>query len=126
MRKLVFICLMVTSFSSGVLAGPSDQWKQNVVKKQEMKLKQKIVGAVILASTMYMFREDLEDISFRHNKWAYGAMLFGITEIFGWKLALGFMLGREVTQLETWPELLSDSATDILAGSLGIIISIKL
>jgi hypothetical protein len=107
-------------------ASPSDQWKQNVQQKQKTELKHKLVGLAILATTMYMFREDLHEFSFKQNKVAYGSLIFGISEIFGWKIALGFMLGREITQLETWPELLGDSITDILAGGLGIIVSVKL
>lgn len=122
MKKLVLICLMVASFTSGALAEPGVEWKQSV----QTELKHKIIGAVILGTALYMFREDLEDFSFKQNKVAYGAMLFGISEIFGWKLAVGFILGREITQLETWPELLSDSITDTLAGLIGIGISIKL
>lgn len=126
MKKSVFILLMVASFSSGALAEPSDQWKQSLEKRQGLELKQKIVGGVMLGAVLYLFREDLEEFSFRQNKIAYASMIFGISEIFGWKIALGFLIGREVTQLETWPELLGDSATDLLAGLVGIGISIKL
>lgn len=124
MKQILFACCFILIISGQVEASPSDQWKQSVEKK--MNLKQKIVGGAILGAVLYMFKDDLEDFSFKQNKVAYGAMLFGISEIFGWKIALGFMLGREITQLETWPELLQDSITDTLAGLIGIGISIKL
>lgn len=123
-KTLLAASLMLLLLSGKVQASPSDQWKQSVVK--EIELKHKVIGALMLGTALYMFKDDLENFSFKQNKVAYGAMLFGISEIFGWKLAVGFMLGREITQLETWPELLGDSITDVLAGGLGIIISIKL
>jgi hypothetical protein len=113
-------------FTYKVEAYPSEQWKQSIEKKQKMELKHKLVGLAVLATTMYMFRDDLNEFSFKHNKIAYGSMIFGISEIFGWKIALGFLIGREVTQLETWPELLGDSVTDAIAGLIGIGVSIKL
>jgi hypothetical protein len=102
------------------------QWKQSVEQKEKMELKHKVVGAILLIGTMYTLREDLTEFSFKHNKVAYFALMYSVSEIFGWKVAIGAMLGREITQLETWPELLGDSVTDVLAGGLGIFISVKL
>ncbi len=126
MKQILFACCFILIISGQVEASPSDQWKQSVQQKQKMELKHKIIGAVMLGTALYMFRDDLENFSFKQNKIAYASMIFGISEIFGWKIALGFLVGREVTQLETWPELLGDSITDALAGLIGIGVSIKL
>jgi hypothetical protein len=54
-------------------------------------------------------------------------MTFGLTRYFGYRFTIGFMIARELTQIEVFSlqSVCKDTGGDLLAGSIGIFLSVK-
>ncbi len=115
----LFVLLFSTVTQAQGLKMPVDSTKS---------IKTKIVDLAVIGTCMYVFKDQLTNFSIKHDKLAHLALSLFITEYFGPKFAIGFMLSIELTQVDIFgiKNRYKDTALDLTYDSIGIFISIKL
>jgi hypothetical protein len=134
-----FISLLVidceaqeTVFSDSVTYKPApsvEKEKVEEVKKERVRyyyLKEAYKLAVFGAG-MYIFKDQLKDLSIKHDKLAHFVLGYVLAEKYGWKFALGVSLGIEASQIDVFgiKGRYKDTFLDMAAYSAGVSIAIK-
>ncbi len=120
--KVIQLTLLIMLFST------TSQAQMKVPVDSTKSIKTKIVDLAVIGTCMYVFRDQLTNFSNKHDKLAHLALSLFITEYFGTKFAIGFMLSIELTQADIFgiKNRYKDTALDLTYDSIGIFIAIKL
>lgn len=98
---------------------------QLIKVQQARHLKTKITQLVPIALAMYIWRDELQTFSNKHDKISHGALAFALSHYFGPRFAIGFMLSIELTQIDILKlnGRYKDTAGDLAANGAGIFLA---
>jgi hypothetical protein len=87
-----------------------------------LSFRDKIGILTVVGATAYIFRDDLCKWSNRNDKASHLFLSYGMSELFGWKFAAGFMLAIEATQIDIFgiSGRYEDTAADLFLDGIGI------
>ncbi len=97
------------------------------MKDKKVEVLKEAYKFAILAGAIYLFRGNLEEFSYKHNRITHLILGCAITQKFGWKFAAGFIIAKEATQIDIFgiKGRYKDTFLDFVYYSIGATLAVK-